>query len=81
MGRARPGPESADAVGNHARAPIVADETCGRLIRAIAAEKRQIDEARHPEPHVIEPDENAKPVIGKQAEKDRRLNWLKSLWL
>ena len=47
---------------------LVADEARRRLVGAVAAEKRQIDEARDAQAHVVEPDEHAQPVIGEQAE-------------
>ena len=52
--------------------PVVADEPRRRLVRAVAAEKRQIDEGRDPEPHMVEPDEDAQPVVGEQAEEHER---------
>src|SRR5208282_6374958 len=66
----RPGAETADAVRDGAGASIVADEPCGRLVGAVAAEKGQIDQGRDPEPHMVEPDEDAKPVVSEQAEKE-----------
>ena len=66
----RPGAEAADAVRNGAGASVVADEPRSRLVGAVAAEKGQVDQGRDPEPHMVEPDEDAKPVVGEQAEKE-----------
>ena len=66
----RPGAETADAVRNGAGASVVADEPRGRLVDAVTAEKGQVDQGRDPEPHMVEPDQDAKPVIGEQAEKE-----------
>jgi len=49
---------------------VVADKPRGRLVGAVAAEKGQVDQGRDPEPHMVEPDQDAKPVIGEQAEKE-----------
>ena len=46
---------------------MVADESRRRLIGAVAAEKRQIDQGRDPQPHMVEPDEDSEPVIGEKA--------------
>ena len=65
----RPGHEAADAVGDGAGAAVVADEPRRRLVGAVAAEERQVDEARDPEPHVVEPDQDAQPVVGEEPEE------------
>ena len=48
---------------------VVPDEPRRRLVGAVAAEERQVDEARDPEPHVVEPDQDAQPVVGEQPEE------------
>ena len=68
----RPGAKAANAIGNGARAPVMAHETRGGFIRAIATEKRQIDEGCDPQAHMIEPNRNPQPVIRKQSEKHRQ---------
>ena len=54
------------------RAPAVAEEARRRFVGAIAAEEGQIDQRRDAQPHVVEPDEDAQPVVGEQAEKNRQ---------
>ena len=67
----RPGAEPPDSVGDRAGPAVVADEPGGRFVRPVAAEKRQVDEGRDPEAHVIEPNEDAQPVIGEEAGEQR----------
>ena len=67
----RPGAEPPDSVGNGARPAVVADEPGRGFVGAVAAEKRQIDQARHPEPHVVEPDQDAQPVVGEETGEQR----------
>ena len=56
------------------------DEARGGFIGAVGAEKRQIDERRDSQPHVVEPDEHAQPVVGQQAEEYRQAELPESGW-
>ena len=47
----------------------MAGEPGGGFVGAIAAEKRQIDEGRDPQAHMVEPDQHPEPVVGEQAQK------------
>ena len=45
---------------NPARRPLVGD---------VAADEGQVDQGRDAQAHMIEPDQDTKPVVGKQAEE------------
>ena len=48
----------------------MAEEAPRRLVGAIAADEREIDQRRDAQAHMIEPDQHAQPVEGEQAEED-----------
>ena len=44
----------------------------GPAIQRIAADEGEIDQGRHAQAHVVDPDQHAQPVIGKQARKGQK---------
>ena len=67
----RPRAETPDRVRDRPRARAVAEKSRHRFVDAVAAEEGKIDQRRHAQAHVIEPDEHAQPVVGEQADEHR----------
>jgi hypothetical protein len=66
----QPGGEPADPLGDAAGARGVAQEARGLLVDHVAAHEGEVDEGRHAQPHVVEPDEHPEPIVGQEAQEE-----------
>ncbi|KAF5030941.1 hypothetical protein DSECCO2_632930 [anaerobic digester metagenome] len=61
--------EAAQGLGDAARAAGVPLEARHEFVQGVAADKGQVDQGGHAQAHVVEPDEDAHPIVGQEVQE------------